>query len=62
MYLYLIPPTIICKIYLTASYKAYSESTLCEYFRHSAEVVVLRMRAVLPCSLASHRRKYEKSR
>jgi serine kinase of HPr protein (carbohydrate metabolism regulator) len=37
-------------------------STVCEYFRRSAEVVISRMRAVFPHSLASHRRQYEKIR
>ena len=37
-------------------------STICEYFRRSVEVVISRMRAVFPHSLASHRRQYEISR
>jgi hypothetical protein len=36
-------------------------STVCEYFRRSAEVVILRMRVVFPHLLASHRRPYEKT-
>jgi hypothetical protein len=37
-------------------------STVCEYFRRSAEAEISCMRAVFPNSLASHRRQYEKSR
>jgi hypothetical protein len=36
-------------------------STVYEYFRRSAEVVISRMRAVFPDSLRSHRRRYEKA-
>ena len=54
--------TIRRYIRLATRYESYTKSTVCEYFRRSAEVVILRMRAVFRHSLASHRRKYEKSR
>jgi hypothetical protein len=37
-------------------------STIGKYFCHSAEVVILRICAVLPHSLASHGHQYKKSR
>jgi hypothetical protein len=55
-------PIIVCPI---ADYAAVTKrirkvrvSTVCEYFRLSAEVVISRMRAVFPHSVASHRRQY----
>ena len=52
------PPTFS----VHTSTKTYEVSTICEYFRRSAEVVISRMCAVFPRSLANHRRQYEKSR
>jgi hypothetical protein len=55
-------------IFLQGTKRIQKVSTVCEYFRRSAEVVISRMpmkegrQRIFPLSMASYRRRHEKSR
>jgi hypothetical protein len=51
-----------CHYHISYTKRIRKVITVSEYFRRSVEVVISRMRAVSPYSLASHRRQYAKSR